>query len=214
MDDKGEGYMIKKYNRARFREKFRRFRIWFLILAAVFLFSLAGELFFFGDMGYIYDRGSGTFSAFFSDLFTGELLLFLTVFLFGVTLYAPVLGFLSVAGRGLFSGFCLSVLFAGTENRKGVWVFGLTLLYLLLSSWLFLGYATFCTTTALQLYSDPAKTRQGGDKHMYGGTLFYSTFSRGSVNFRFLLSYLLFFLGAVFVSFLLSLGFAALRSLL
>ena len=205
--------MIKKYNRARYREKFRRYRILYWILAIVFFASLAGEMFWFGDLDYCYTARRVSFSAFFSDLFAGEALLFLAVFLFGVTLYAPVFGFVGTAARGAFSGFCLSVLCGDLQSGKRVWILILSALYLFLSAWLSLAYTAFCTSTALQLFSDPAKNG-GGERRMYGGTLFYSSFSRGSVNLRFLASYCLFFLAAVFLSFLLILVFAALRSLL
>lgn len=205
--------MIKKYNRARYREKFRRYRIFYWILAFVFLAFLVGELFWFGGLGYRYTASGVSFTAFFSDLFAGEALVLLSVFLFGVTLYAPVFGFVSAAARGAFSGFCLAVLCSDLQSGKGVWLLVLSFLYLFLSAWLFLAYTTFCTTTALQLFSDPSKSA-GGERKMYGGTLFYSAFSRGCVNLRFLMSYCLFFLGAVFFSFLLTLSFAGIRALI
>ncbi len=205
--------MIKKYNRARYREKFRRYRIFFWVLAITFFLSLGAELFWFGGLGYRYTASSVSFSAFFSDLFTGELLLLLGVFLFGVTLYAPVFGLVSTAARGAFTGFCLALLCSDLQSGKGVWLLVMSFLYLSFSAWLFLAYATFCTTTALQIFSDPSK-KTGGERRMYGGTLFYSSFSRGSVNLRFLTSYCLFFLGAVFLSFLLTLSFAGLRMLI
>ncbi len=205
--------MIKKYNRIRYREKFQKYRIFYLVLASVFLASLAGELFWFGGLDYRYTGSDVSFSAFFSDLFAGEALILLLVFLFGVTLYAPVFGIVSTAARGAFSGFCLAVLCSDLKSGKGVWLLVLSFFYLLFSAWLFLAYTTFCTTTALQIFSDPSK-RHGGERRMYGGTLFYSAFSRGSVNLRFLMSYCLFFLGAVFLSFLLTLCFAGIRTLL
>lgn len=206
--------MIKKYNRARYREKFRRYRILHFLLLLVFAAAFSAELFWFGNMGYRFAPSEVTFSAFFADLFTGETLLILSLFLLGVTLYAPVYGFVCSAFRGAFSGFCLSVLWCELKNRNGFWLLFFCLLYLLLSAWLFLAYTAFCTTTALQLFSDASKSRQGGERRMYGGTLFYSSFSLGSVNFRFLAGYCLFFLGAVFLFFLLILAFAGLRSFL
>ncbi|MBQ3075052.1 MAG: hypothetical protein IJC26_03200 [Clostridia bacterium] len=206
--------MIEKYDRKRFREKFRKYRIWFSVLAVAFLAALVGEIFFLGDMGYAYERKPVLFFQFFSDLFTAELLLLLLVFLMGVTLYAPVFGFLSVAARGCFAGFCMVLLAGDLKSGKGVWLLVLSLFYLLSSSWLFLGYASFCTATALQIYSPPQTGAKGGERRMFGGTLFYSSFLKGTVNFRFLLSYCLFFVAAVFFCFLLSFVYASLRSLL
>ena len=205
--------MIKKYNRARYRVKFRKYRIFHLILVLVFLASLVGELFWFGGMDYCYTGTDVSFSAFFSDLFAGEALVLLLLFLFGVTLYAPIFGLVSTVARGAFSGFCLAVLCSDLKSGKGVWLLVLSFFYLLFSAWLFLAYTTFCTTTALQIFSDPSKN-VGGERRMYGGTLFYSSFSRGSANLRFLMSYCLFFLGTVFLSFLLTLSFAGIRMLL
>ncbi|MBR7164894.1 MAG: hypothetical protein IKD18_01310 [Clostridia bacterium] len=203
--------MIKNYNRIRYREKFRRYRIFYVLMAVVFLAGLFGELFWLGSAGYCYDLSETSFSSFFSDLFAGELIVIVAVFLFGVTLYAPLFGFVSAALRGAFSGFCLSVLCA--QGTKSAWIIVISFLYLVLSAWLFLAYATFCTTTALQIFSAPSKSAAGGERKMYGGTLFYSAFSRGSVNPRFLLSYCLIFFCAVFFSFLMTLAFSGARCL-
>lgn len=205
--------MIKKYNRTLYREKFRRYRIFFRILALVFLAALIGELFWFGRLDYMVSSEPVSFSVFFSDLFAGEALMLILAFLFGVTLYAPVFGFVSTAARGAFSGFCLALLCSDLESGKSVWMLVLGFLYLLLSAWLFLAYTAFCTTTALQIFSNPSKSA-GGERKMYGGTLFYSAFSVSSVNLRFLMSYCLFFVGAVFFAFLLTLFFAGIRALL
>ena len=61
--------MIKKYNRARYREKFRRYRIFYWILVLIFLASLVGEIFWFGDFGFHYEIEEVSFLPFFSDLF-------------------------------------------------------------------------------------------------------------------------------------------------
>ena len=205
--------MIKMYNRARFRKKFQRYRIFFSLMALVFLAALVAELFLYGNLNYHYQWENSSFLVFFSELFSGELFVLIVLFLFGVTLYAPVFGFLCAAARGAFSGFCLSVLFSETVNRKSVLLFILTALYLLLSSWLFLSYASFCTTTALQIYSPPRKSVKAGDK-MYGGTLFYASFFQGSLNWRFITSYFLLFLLSVFFFFILVLAFSAVRLLI
>ncbi len=206
--------MVKQYNRMRYREKFRRYRIFFFVMSLLFAACLVGEVFWFGNMGYSYNRESVAFSSFFSNLFVGELLFLLAVFLFGLTLYAPIFGFLCAGARGAFSGFCLSLLSSDLKSAKGIWLFLICALYLLISSWLFVAYTGFCTTTALQLFSNPSKSARGGEKSMYGGTLFYSSFFQESVNLRFLFGYILFFLGVVFFSFLLTLAFAGIRSLL
>lgn len=205
--------MNKTYNRARYREKFHRYRVFFALTALVFLAAFAAEIVLYGNLDFSYQWQKSNFLSFFSELFAGELLVFLALFLFGVTLYAPAFGFLCAAARGAFSGFCLSVLFAELEGKRSVLLFILTLLYLLLSAWLFLSYASFCTTTALQIYSGPPR-KTDGEKQMYGGILFYSSFSQGSLNWRFLASYLLIFLASVFFLFVLALLFSALRSFL
>lgn len=205
--------MIQKYDRARFREKFRRYRLFFFLFAAVFFAAFVAELFLYGNFNYGYKLEGAPFFPFFSELFAGEILLLLALFLFGVTLYAPAFGFLCAVLRGGFSAFCLSVLYAGLNEKSSFLLFLLTALYLLLSAWLFLSYASFCTTTALQIYSVPKKMREG-EKQAFGGSLFYSTFFRGSVNLRFLSSYFLLLLSAVFCSFLMTLSFAAVRSIL
>lgn len=206
--------MIKKYNRARYREKFRRYRLFFLLTAIVFLCALIAEMLWGGDFGLIFEKQKTQFSAFFSNLFTREMTSILILFLFGVTVYAPVFGFLYAAARGVFSGFCISVLLSAFEGKRDLWLLTVTALYLLLSAWLSLSYSTFCITTALQMYAKPSVTQRSGNFQMYGGTLFYSSLSGGRVNLRFLSSYCLFFLAACFFLFLLVLGFSALRSTL
>lgn len=207
--------MIKRYNKARFREKFRRYRIFFALSALLFLAVFIGEIALYGDLGYRFLGGAVEFHTFLADLLTGELFLFLAVFLFGITLYAPFFGFLCAALRGALSGFCLSLVFSSAKEGGGIWLLILTFFYLALSAWLFLGYSSFCTVTALRLYSDPLKKNAGGEeKRMFGGTLFNSKLFCNSVNLRFLFSYFLFFLAAIFFTFLLALGYAALRTLL
>ena len=204
--------MNKTYNRTRYREKFHRYRVFFALTVIVFLAACIAEIVLYGNLNFSYQWQKSDFLAFFSELFAGELLVFLALFLFGVTLYAPAFGFLCAAARGAFSGFCLSVLFAELEGKSSVLLFILTLLYLILSAWLFLSFASFCTTTALQIFSAPEKKAEG-EKQMYGGTLFYSSFTQGSINWRFLASYLLIFLASVFFLFVLTALFSALRSL-
>jgi len=204
--------MIKKYDRVRYREKFRRYRIVFFIFLLAFAVSFVGELFLFGNMEYAYQAGKVEFFNFFSDVFTVEALALLALFLFGVTLYAPVFGFAFSVGRGAFTAFCLAVMVSGLGGSKGIWLFILCFLYLILSAWLFLAYAAFCSTTAIRIFSDPTK-RKRGENAMFGGSLFYSSFFQGSINLRFLFSYILLMLGAVGCSLVLTLAFSALRSI-
>lgn len=207
--------MIKKYDRARFREKFRRYRIFFALSALLFLAALVGEAVLYGAGGYDYLGGSVIFRDFLTKLVTGETLLYLAVFFLGVTVYAPFFGFLTAALRGALSGFCLSLVFSSAKEEGGVLLLIFTFLYLVGSAWLFMGYSSFCTTVALRLYSDSAAgSVRGEEKRQFGGTLFCSDLFCNTINLRFLFSYFLFFLAAIFFSLLLALLYAFLRTLI
>ena len=206
--------MIKMYDRVRYREKFKRFRILFFILSLLIVTAFLGEVFWLGDDGYSVARSEITFSSFFCELFIRETLILLALFLFGVTIYAPLFGAVCIVARGFFSAFCLSVLYSGIGSGKEVFIFANTLIYLLLSAWILLGYTSFCTATALELFSPPKRTGGAGESRMFGGALFYSAYFRNTVNFRFLGGYFLLFVGVILFQILLSLVYAALQSLI
>ncbi len=206
--------MIKKYNKIRFRQKFRRYRIFFLVCAALFIFALILESTLYGSGGFTAFGGKISFEGFFTRLALGEMLIYLMIFFLGLTIYAPFFAFLISFLRGAFSGFCLSCVFSGIEHRGAVLLFLFTFFYVLSSAWLFMGYASFCASCALRLYSSSAESSQKEEKRMFGGTLFQSTLFCGTVNLRFLFSYFLIFLASLFFCALLALLYAYLRSLI
>ncbi len=206
--------MIPKYNKAIFREKFRRYRIFFFISAILFFLALVLECAFYGAGGFLALGGEISFEPFFLNLAIGEGLVYLFLFFLGLTIYAPFFALLASLIRGALSGFCLSSVFLGAEGRERVLLLIFTSFYILASAWLFMGYSSFCSVCALRLYSSEEKGKISEEKKMFGGTLFRSAFFCNTVNLRFLFSYFLFFLCAGFFSTLLAFLYSFLRSLL
>lgn len=202
--------MIKKYHSEKFRQKFRRYRLFFLFSLILFLMGLIGEICFYGSFGFQLFPSKVDLKSFFLPLLCAEGLLYLLIFFFGITIYAPFFGFLFSFLRGALSGFCLSASYLYMKEKGGFLLLFFTLFYLLSSAWLFLGYSTFCTTAALSIYSS-----HGGNEKMkqFGGSLFRSTYFCGSINLRFLSSYFLFFLTSLFFASLVSFVYAFFRSL-
>ncbi len=205
--------MIKKYDAKRYRDKFYRYRLFFLFSFALFLLGFLLEIFLYGSFGYQIFPEEIVLSDFFLSLFCAEGLLYLLIFFFGITVYAPFFGFFFSFMRGVLSGFCLASSYAFMNEKGGFLILFFTFFYLLSSGWLFLGYATFCTTSALYIYSPKKET--GKEKmRQFGGSLFRSSYFYGTINLRFLFTYFLFFLAAFFFAGSLSFVYALFRSLL
>ncbi len=204
--------MIPKYNKALFREKFRRYRIFFLVSAVLFLSALVLECVFYGAGGFSALGGKISFEPFFLRLAVGEGLCYLFLFFLGLTIYAPFFALLASFFRGALSGFCLSSVFLGAEGKTRILLLIFTFLYVLASAWLFMGYGSFCSVCAFRLYSSKENGRE--EKQMFGGTLFRSALFCNTVNLRFLFSYFLFFLASGFFSTLLAFLYSFLRSLI
>lgn len=205
--------MIPKYNKAIFREKFRRYRIFFFVCAFLFVLAFVLECVFYGAGGFSALGGKISLESFFSRLAVGEGLFYLALFFFGLTIYAPFFSLLTSFFRGALSGFCLSSVYLGAEGKERVLLLIFTFLYLAASAWLFMGYGSFCAVCALRLYSPSGERHGEEEKRMFGGTLFRSALFCNAVNLRFLFSYFLFFLAAVFFSVLLSFLYSFLRVL-
>ena len=205
--------MIPKYNKAIFREKFRRYRIFFTVAGILFLSALILECVFLGAGGFSALGGNIEFQTFFLRLAAGEGLCYLFFFFMGLTIYAPFFALFFSFIRGALSGFCLSSVSLGAEGKTMVLLLIFTFLYVFSSAWLFLGYTSFCSVCALRLYSSGERENVSVEKRMFGGTLFRSAFFCHTVNLRFLFSYFLFFLSAAFFSALLAFLYSLLRGL-
>jgi hypothetical protein len=205
----------KGYQKEKIREKFRRYRILFFAGLAVFFVALIGEMFLYGAGGSTTEGGRVVFGELLVRLITYEGVLFLCAFLFGVTLYAPFFQYLALGLRGAFCGFVFSVLLPLCHEAEGILMLLLAFFYFLFSTALFCGYASFCSATALRIFTDSnLKKYRIDEKGMFGGTLFNSTFFCNTVNLRFLFSYCLIFFCAFFFLFLQVLIYAFFRSLI
>ncbi len=196
-------------------KKFKRYRIFFYCSLAVFVLSAVLEAVFLGDGGFRFETTGILVQEYFLTLLSMELGFYLLVFLLGVTVYAPFYGFFSSVVRGGFGGFFLSACFHSAKDGKGILLLLISILYILLSSWLFCGYSSFCCMVALRLYSDGIVKSQGEEEErLFGGTLFNSVLFCNTVNLRFLSSYTLFFLAALLFMGILTFFYAFLRGIL
>ncbi len=205
--------MIKKQDKRVFARKFNRFRIFFFLSVFFFFSGLLGEIFFFGSGSFLLGEKGGAFQEIFLSLLSAEAAIYLGTFLFGVTIYAPVFGFLASFARGAFSGFALSLAAGEFPSGQGILFFVIVLFYSIFSSWLYFSYSSFCTNVALRIHSDP-KPKTNSREELFGGTLFYSSLFCNLINLRFLFTYLLFFFASLCLSGTLCAVFSFFRSLL
>lgn len=195
-------------------QRYRRYRQWFFVFFFVFLLSGAGQFFLVGSDSWRAIPCETEFLSFLQPVLTVEMILILLTFLFGVTLYSPVLSFLIAAFRGVVSGFVLSGLFPLDQGKKVV-LFLLSFLYLVGSSWLFCGYSAFCTAVSTRLYTEGIlHVPKAEERRMFGGTLFNSVLFCNTVNFRFLFTYCLIFFAMLFIFFCYCALYAFFRSLI
>ena len=180
--------------------KFRRYRIVFCTYALLFFGAWILEMTVFGAQ----NRTVATQGAAFSRLFFLPAALeggwYLLSYLIGVTVYAPVFGALSSILRGFCCGFVVKCLFSSLSDRASVYLFLCCLLYFILSAGLALAYGAFCSCVALRQFTDRTVKIEDEEKRLFGGTLFNSTFFAETINLRFLFTYTLFFLLAVFAA--------------
>lgn len=203
--------MIKHYHPQKYREKFRRYRMFHSISLLLFAIGFLGEFFLYGSAGFSLLLTPSDTLNLFLPLFCAEGLLYLLIFFFGLTLYSPFFTFLFSLFRGALSAFCLAATYTAREEKGGILLFAFTLFYIFSSAYLFLGYSTFCTVASLHIYSP--KDEKGKGKREFGGTLFRSTYFCGKLNLRFLSTYCLLFFAAFFFASLLAFFYAYLRFL-
>lgn len=200
--------ILKRYDRAAFRRRYHRYRLFFGLAYAVFLLSFLLSAIFFRRAGATFSGENYAIRETFLRLFSTELILATVLFLTGVTLYAPAVLFLGGIARGVMSGYVL----AGFElvSAKNVFTAAFCALYFLLGAALFLAYASFCAAVSVRIFSegtlaDPRRE----EERMFGGTLFFSSLFCRTINMRFLFSYTLVFLCAGIFWCLLTLSYSA-----
>lgn len=192
--------------------KFKAYRIICLISLGLFFISLIAEICLLGDGSMNAVTAPVTLVSFFRLLVTAEVIGFVLIALTGITVYAPAVMVFTALLRGFFSGFILSVVFSGIRDWKSVALAGVTAIYLLLSAYLMLGYAAFCTTVSWRLFSVGLTFDvKEEEKRLFGGVLFNSVLFQNTVNLRFLGTYLLILIAYLTASGALSLIHAAVR---
>ena len=111
-----------------------------------------------------------------------QLLFFLTVFFFGPTIYAPVTSFLTLSLYG--------ILFGSLPNSKDFKTAVISLFFTALTGYILSIYASFVTLTSMKIFTDSKKSKD----HIFEGTLFRANNFKGIFNFRYIGSYILFFI--------------------
>jgi len=204
--------MEPKQRWKKLKKRYRRYEVLFYVFFGAFLLAAALELIFFSGHGKILWQKTEPLSVFYR-LFPLEASFLTGTFLLGITVYSAAFSFVSCAARGFFSAYILSSAFF-FDSAADVFLFLLTLFYLLLSTWIYTSYSAFAGSVSLRLFSDKfAGNSIDEEEKMFGGTLFYSTLFQNRVNLRFLSSYILIFLAYFIVCASVILLYAFLRSL-
>ena len=175
---------MKNYDKTIYGKKFLTYKKAFLFFFTVFTLALT--------LGTVLEK-RGLLSPFFDKVtppmlqsggwYSGDLLLFITLFLSGATIYAPTLSVLVVSVSGLtlvksLSGLSLSP-------------FLLELVSHIFTAYFLISYASFVTLTAFRIFTDEG-VKNGTD--LFTGTLFSAQGFKGIFNFRYIGSYILFFI--------------------
>ena len=111
-----------------------------------------------------------------------QLLFFLAVFFFGPTIYAPMASFLILA--------CYGIIFGSTSASSDFSQAVISLFFTALSGYILSVYASFVTLTSMKMFTDVKKS----GNTLFEGTLFRTTEFKGIFNFRYIGSYILFFI--------------------
>ncbi len=203
--------LLTKNRLAQFRLRYGRYRILSAILLVLFVLSAVLAVFFSAFPPALITLHPVSFSSFLMPLLWSEATFFLLVFLLGVTIYAPACALAAAILRGAWAGGAIR-LFLPLETVRETFLLLTLLLYLIASFWIYAGYAAFCGSVSLRLFSDNSLAAPASQtKKMFGGSLFYSSYFCGAINLRFLSSYCLVFLAALTLSFFCTLLYALLR---
>lgn len=185
--------MEKEVRRAVARHKFKRWKVGFLIFFGVYLlcFIAGSALLKQGAFDFLYPAMAKMLSAFdqgFSLAFVTLLFPLVPVFLMfasGITVYAPVISFLSCSLLGAWSGaFCSYCMSAGRV--------ALTLFEIIFSSvvgYFTVIYATMTCLSALKIFTDI----KSDSPELFSGSLFCASGFRGVFNFRYAATYIAFY---------------------
>ncbi|MBQ7897310.1 MAG: hypothetical protein IJ323_02690 [Clostridia bacterium] len=111
-----------------------------------------------------------------------HLLFFLSVFVSGPTIYAP---FSSLVTLILF-GVVFGTASASPDFKTAV----ISLFFNAVSGYILSIYSSFATLTSMKIFTDT----KSSDEHIFEGTLFRAENFRGIFNFRYVGSYILFFI--------------------
>ncbi len=121
----------------------------------------------------------------FRPAFVFELIFLLALFMAGPTIYAPALSVASIIIYALMSG---AEIACGTDG--GAFISLLQALLAALCTYLFIVYSSFVTLTGLRLFSSTPKSSQ---KELFDGVMFRTESFKGFFNYKFLASYIAFF---------------------
>lgn len=166
---------MKVRDKNKWRRKFSSYRRTFLVYIIVFLISLT-SFFILARRGILPALENGfpvKTTAFLTTLF------FLSVFVFGPTIYAPFNSFSTLLLFGALSG-----LSAGGEGNVGA---AAALFFDFFTGYLLTVYSSFVTLTSMKIFT---LTKEP----VFEGTMFSGKSFRSVFNFRFIFSYILFFI--------------------
>ena len=175
---------MKNYDKNIYGKKFLSYKRAFLFFFIVFTLAVI--------LGTALEK-RGLLSPFFDSItpailknggwYSEDLLLFIMLFLAGATIYAPTLSVivLSLSGLTLVKGL----------SGLTLYPFLLELISRLFTAYFLISYASFVTLTALRIFTDDGIKNK---TDLFTGTLFSARGFRGIFNFRYIGSYILFFI--------------------
>ncbi len=201
----------KKYCAHRYIQRYDRYRRAFAVSCILYLvaFCLGAVLWTrlsltsFGEslirstaQGLLVDNPSSFWRSSLSVLLS-RLPALLSLFLLGVTLYAPVVWVGVMLWLGLSGGLGLGFLFRFVSEGMSVWILCVDLLFSFSSALVTSCYASF----VLCVYQKQRGRIPDEEHTMFGGTLFCGKFENNGVNLRFFVVYQLVYLCVSFIQF-------------
>ena len=179
---------LKAVSRHKFRTWRRAFTVFFIIFTLSFIVGAV-----IGKNGVMLPRLARLTSVFGLDFprifktLAKALIPFFILFVFGPTIYAPVASTICIVLSGIMAGGESAYLFS--VGRWGVALF--EAIFSSAVNYLMILYATMVTLTALRIFTDRKKD---SSPEIFEGSLFCASGFRGIFNYRYVLSYIGFYI--------------------
>lgn len=177
------------------RYKFRTWKHWFYIFFSLYILSfvIGTVLFSNSKLAFLNPLLSLTLTCFSANFFEAlritliSLIPFFVLFVAGPTIYAPLTAFITVFSVGLYSG--VESAFIINNGRMAFGIF--ELIFLSSEAYILILWASMTTLSALRIFTDIKKE---DFPELFTGSLFCAGGFRRVFNFRYILSYIGFYI--------------------